>query len=260
MPHPLLFFLPFICPDFLLIQSSGFSSFFHQSQSPPSQYSPHLPVLGGRVSSLLIWRSNERAEEALQIISHRSTRLARTELAVQYHCHILSRFWPWKRMKILLNAFLEIFLNKLPFNGQYPKRWSLSKSEEVAHQRESASSLRAMHSAYHLPLSLKGNTQGAPKVFPPSVYISVERNRSKALSLYLVLTSVCSTPWTLPSCTRADVEKAGQYFITTTFYKAVMPVRYGWGEMFKINSQTALIWPSDKFMSNISFLSGLLFQ
>lgn len=69
----------------------------------------------------------------------------------------------------LLNAFPEIFMNKLPFSGQLPKNWSLSKSEEVAHQRELASSLRGMHSAYHLPLSLKGNTQGAPKAFPPSV-------------------------------------------------------------------------------------------
>lgn len=88
---------------------------------------------------------------------------------------------------ILLNAFPEIFINKLPFNGQFPKRWSLSKSEVVAHQRVLASSVLRMHSANHLSLNLKGNTQGAPKLFPPSVYISMERNRSIAVTWYLIL-------------------------------------------------------------------------
>lgn len=87
---------------------------------------------------------------------------------------------------ILLNAFPEILINKLPFDGQFPKRWSLSKSEVVAHQRELAS-VRRMQSANHLPLNLKGNTQGAPKLFPPSVYISMERNSLIAVTWYLIL-------------------------------------------------------------------------
>lgn len=147
-------------------------SFLHQSHSPPSQYSPYAPVSGmlWDYSSQLKKQWEWRADTSVgHFLAHQWTRLARVQLTVQCHFHSSRRFWPWKWMKVLLNVFSEIFQSRLPFSGQFPNNWSLSKSEEVAHQKELASSLRGTHSAYHLPLSLKGNTQGAPKAFPPNV-------------------------------------------------------------------------------------------
>lgn len=53
--------------------------------------------------------------------------------------------------------------------GQSPYKWSLSKSGVVAHQNKPSDLPAAVQSAYHLPLSRKGKTHGAPLEFPNSV-------------------------------------------------------------------------------------------
>lgn len=157
LPHPLHFLLPWN-------PALGVSySFIHQSQPPPSERSLWVPVLR------TLWDSEGEEQRPHFLVAHQWTGQARIQLAGQCYFHTPRTFWPWQQMTLLLNSFPEIFTNKLPFSGQFPNNWSLSKSEEVAHQRERVSSLRGMHSAYHFPWCLKGNTQGAPKAFPPSV-------------------------------------------------------------------------------------------
>lgn len=64
-------------------------------------------------------------------------------------------------------------MQNLHFNGQNPYNWSVSKSVVVAHQSQPSGLPASVHSEYHLPFTLKGNTQGAPYAFPSNV------NRSK---------------------------------------------------------------------------------
>lgn len=134
--------------------------------------------------------------------------------------------------------------------GLYQNPKKLHTRESLHHHSERCTPRTIYHWAW------KGTHKEHQKYFLP-VYTYLWRETDQKQSVGIWCWPQCvllgSSLWTLLSCTRADVEKAGQYFITTRFSKVVMPVRYGWGKMFKINSKTALIWPADKFLSIISF-------